>query len=56
MPVVDETGLTRLYDWDLEYDWSDPSVIRAGVQAFGLQLIQARRPVEVVVIDPSAPR
>jgi uncharacterized protein (TIGR03435 family) len=71
--VIDETGLTGLFDWDLRFDpnsllaaaarmgvtlpppalpQSDsPSVVAAVREQLGLKVEDARRPVEVLVID-----
>jgi uncharacterized protein (TIGR03435 family) len=56
-PVIDETGLTNHYDFELK--WTDgadkgqeaDALIRAAREQLGLKLTPARRPVEVLVVD-----
>ena len=56
-PVLDRTGLTGNFDWDLQWE-NDPTGASAGVSIFsalqeqlGLKLEPGRGPVEVLVID-----
>ena len=56
-PVIDKTGLTGSFDWDLQWD-NDPTGASPGVSIFsalqeqlGLKLEPGRGPVEVLVID-----
>jgi|SRR5947207_1567197 len=56
-PVVDETGLTNNYDFELKWSQENegkaqPELIRQAVQdQLGLQLTPGRRQVELVVVD-----
>ena len=58
-PVVDRTGLTGSYTWNLEWAPDDapaangdlPSLMTALVEQLGLKLESTRGPVEVIVID-----
>ena len=56
-PVLDRTGLTGNFDWDLRWE-NDPTGASTGVSIFsalqeqlGLKLEPGRGPVEVLVID-----
>ena len=54
--VLDHTGLSGRYDFDLEWspdqDAPDkPSIFAAAQEQLGLKLESARAPVDVVVID-----
>lgn len=49
-PVVDETGLSGLYDYTFE--WPDAgSSLFASVDQLGLKLEAKKAPVEVLVMD-----
>jgi len=56
-PVLDKTGLTNHYDYELK--WKDPGdehpkpdvLIQAVREQLGLELKEATRPVEVLVVD-----
>jgi len=56
-PVLDNTGLTNNYDFELKWDaksneQSAPdAVVRAVREQLGLQLTPAKRPIEVVVVE-----
>lgn len=62
-PVIDETGLTGTYDFDLEYlpefppgeapppDATGPSFQKALREQLGFKLVSGKGPVEVLVID-----
>lgn len=56
-PVLDRTGLTGNFDWDLQWD-NDPTGASTGVNIFsalqeqlGLKLEPGRGPVEALVLD-----
>ena len=58
-PVIDRTGLTGSYTWNLEWAPDDnpdasgdvPSLMTALVEQLGLKLESTRAPVEVIVVD-----
>jgi uncharacterized protein (TIGR03435 family) len=65
-PVIDRTGLTGRYDFDLEFapdeslwhgqfphpeNTDKPSLLRAMQDQLGLKLNSTRGPVDVIVID-----
>lgn len=68
-PVLDRTGLTEKYDFDLMYlpdtgppamngnpiPWEAPALATAVREQLGLKLDSARAPVDVVVIDRASP-
>ncbi len=51
-PVVDETGLTGFYDFLLPMRHDEPTSAVKGVETLGLELIEARRDLRVVLIRP----
>ena len=52
--VVDETGLSGDYNWELPYQPGQPDVtIRAVRERLGLELVKARRSVKMLVIEPA---
>ena len=64
IPVVDETGLTGRYDYDIQWDdelkWDDAGqwyyantngLKQALLDELGLELVPGREPVEVLVVD-----
>jgi uncharacterized protein (TIGR03435 family) len=50
LPVIDETGLTKLYDIKTNNDTRDKSNIMAAVNNLGLTLEKTERPVKVLVL------
>jgi len=56
-PVLDETGLTGQFDWEMQYkDGDAESLMQALREQLGLDLTPARREVEILVVStPNAP-
>ncbi len=53
-PVVDQTALEGIYDWDIQYDEGNPtSLIQAVRDQLGLELIKTKLPVEFLVVEES---
>jgi uncharacterized protein (TIGR03435 family) len=54
-PVIDETGLTGSYDSDLHWNGrannQNQEIERALKEQLGLELVRARRPVEMLVVE-----
>lgn len=48
--VMDETGMTARYDFDLPYQPGSPDVTSDALKDVGLQVIKARRPVQILVV------
>jgi uncharacterized protein (TIGR03435 family) len=57
MPVIDETGLSKAYDFDFHWDASleedalKKEIQRALSEQLGLELVPARRPIEMLVVE-----
>lgn len=57
LPVIDETGLTDSYDFDLHWNgnlkWNDQKkeIERALQEQLGLELVRDRRPLEMLVVE-----
>lgn len=51
-PVVDKTGLTGEYDWELSYSKVDKNVLLNAVrEKLGLELIEKKQPIEMLIIE-----
>jgi uncharacterized protein (TIGR03435 family) len=54
-PVFDETGFKATYDWNLTYSSADKNILLESLRKeTGLELVPAKRMVEVVVIENDA--
>jgi uncharacterized protein (TIGR03435 family) len=52
LPVVDETGLTAEYDWDLPYNKASNRVLFEALRdQLGLEAVKEKRRIEFLVID-----
>ena len=52
--VVDETGVSGDYNWELPYQPGQPDgTIRALRERLGLELVKARRSVKMLVVEPA---
>jgi uncharacterized protein (TIGR03435 family) len=57
-PVLDETGLTNLYDFDIKWeqkDYAHPNVagMIGAVKKMGLDLVPVKKSLEVIVVSKS---
>ena len=51
-PVVDETGLTAEYDWDLPYNRASNNLLVDAIRTqLGLEVVKAKRRIEFLVIE-----
>ena len=54
LPVVDETGLSGKYDWELPYQPGDPSVLIGALnKELGLEAKRSPRQIQVLVVENS---
>jgi uncharacterized protein (TIGR03435 family) len=52
VPVADETGLKEEYDFELRWDPGNADSIKSAlVEQLGLELIPARRPVKMLIVE-----
>ena len=52
LPVVDETGLSGEYNWELSYQPGQPELtLQAVKDRLGLELVKARRSIQVLVVE-----
>jgi len=55
-PVVDKTGLTGEYDWELPYSEVDKNVLLNAVrEKLGLELTETKQPIEMLVVEKTSP-
>ena len=55
-PVVDETGLTAEYDWDLPYNRASNNLLVDAIRTqLGLEVVKAKRRIEFLVIERVGP-
>ncbi len=50
-PVIDETGLTGRYDFQLSYDRTNPEDAIEAMRKLGFKVEAARRPIEFLVVS-----
>jgi uncharacterized protein (TIGR03435 family) len=50
--VIDETKLTGEYNWDLPYQHGKPEVTLPLLKDMGLEVIKAKRTVNILVVEP----
>ena len=60
-PVIDETGLTNHYDFEIKWTAGDEQtapeeLVRTVREQLGLELKAAKRPIDVLVVDKLTPR
>jgi uncharacterized protein (TIGR03435 family) len=54
--VVDETGLTDEYDWDLPYNDVDKSLLLNAMRdQLGLEVAPVKRMLEMLVVEKAEP-
>lgn len=54
LPVIDETGLSGQYDWELPYQPGDPSVLIGALRKnLGLEAERSHREIQVLVVEES---
>lgn len=50
-PVIDKTGLTSEYDWELPYSRVDKNILPAAVrEKLGLELTETKQPIEMLIV------
>jgi len=55
-PVVDKTGLTGEYDWELPYSKVDKNVlINAVREKLGIEIAETRQPIEMFIVEKTSP-
>ena len=55
-PVVDKTGLTGEYDWELPYSRVDKNVLLDAVrERLGLEIVETKQPIEMLIVDKAMP-
>lgn len=55
-PVVDKTGLTGEYDWELAYSRVDKDVLLSAVrERLGLEIVETKQPIEMLIVDMTTP-
>lgn len=54
-PVIDQTGLTGEYDWELPYSLTDKTVLLNAVrEKLGLELTEKKQPIEMLIVEKAA--
>lgn len=55
-PVVDKTGLTGEYDWELPYSRVDKNIlINAVREKLGIEITETKQPIEMLIVDKTPP-
>jgi uncharacterized protein (TIGR03435 family) len=55
-PVIDKTGLTGEYDWELPYSRVDKTVLFNAVrEKLGLEITEMKQPIEMLIVDRATP-
>jgi uncharacterized protein (TIGR03435 family) len=54
MIVVDESGLTGFYDFELPYEYGQPEQTLDALSRYGLELVRSKRRVPILVVEPAA--